>query len=173
MCVVVVCGGWGWAPGLVIQVLARLLRHTQAACGYNGSATRSPRPAGGAAGCPLLVRSRPHGLHRTHSYTAPAPTRPRLPLVRSVAGECVREHGFDSVRLLRLPANRGKGAAVRAGALCARGAAVLFMDADGATRVSDLDKLEAALVETAGEGLVHPGRWREGVTELWRYRWGS
>ena len=41
--------------------------------------------------------------------------------------------------------NSGKGAAVRAGALGARGARLLMMDADGATKVSDLDRLDEAL----------------------------
>lgn len=62
-----------------------------------------------------------------------------------VASDFARRHGSDAVRLLRLPKNRGKGAAVREGARVARGALVLFMDADGATRVSDLELLEAAL----------------------------
>lgn len=38
-----------------------------------------------------------------------------------------------------------QGYAVKAGMLVGRGERLLFMDADGATRVSDLEKLEAAL----------------------------
>ncbi len=38
-----------------------------------------------------------------------------------------------------------QGYAVKAGMLVGRGELLLFMDADGATRVSDLEKLEAAL----------------------------
>ena len=38
-----------------------------------------------------------------------------------------------------------QGYAVKAGMLVGRGRLLLFMDADGATRVSDLEKLEAAL----------------------------
>lgn len=63
-----------------------------------------------------------------------------------------RERGLDTVRVLRLPANRGKGAAVRAGALVARGDRLLFMDADGATRMADLDALDAALDGVAVRG---------------------
>jgi dolichyl-phosphate beta-glucosyltransferase len=62
-----------------------------------------------------------------------------------VGFDAARERGLDTVRVLRLPANRGKGAAVRAGALVARGDRLLFMDADGATRMADLDGLDAAL----------------------------
>ncbi len=45
------------------------------------------------------------------------------------------------VRLIRLPANQGKGYAVKCGALNARGARILFADADGATPFSELSRL--------------------------------
>jgi len=48
------------------------------------------------------------------------------------------------VRTLRLP-HRGKGAAVRAGALAARGDLVLITDADLSTPIVELDRLVAAL----------------------------
>ncbi len=38
-----------------------------------------------------------------------------------------------------------QGYAVKAGMLVGRGELLLFMDADGATRVSDVEKLEAGL----------------------------
>lgn len=50
------------------------------------------------------------------------------------------------VRLLRLAENRGKGAAVRAGMLAARGHYRLFADADGATRIGELKRLEPLLM---------------------------
>ena len=65
----------------------------------------------------------------------------------AVALGYVKSHGIDAVRLLRLPYNCGKGRAVREGMLIARGQSCLFMDADGATRVSDMELLEAALQE--------------------------
>lgn len=65
----------------------------------------------------------------------------------SAAFAYVRKHGFDAVRVLRLPENRGKGYAVKAGMMCARGEQLLMMDADGATRVSDLERLEAKMKE--------------------------
>eukprot|EP00877_Chromochloris_zofingiensis_P010328 jgi/Chrzof1/5549/Cz16g07060.t1 len=64
-----------------------------------------------------------------------------------VAFGYVRTHGIDAVRLLRLPQNCGKGMAVREGMMIARGEYCLFMDADGATRVSDMEVLEKAVRE--------------------------
>ncbi len=46
-----------------------------------------------------------------------------------------------SVRVLRQPRNLGKGAAVRRGVMEAKGQVVLFMDADLATPVEELDTL--------------------------------
>ncbi len=48
------------------------------------------------------------------------------------------------LRVVRLPRNRGKGAAVRAGVLEARGAWVLVTDADLSTPIEELEKLLAA-----------------------------
>ena len=49
------------------------------------------------------------------------------------------------VRLLSLGENRGKGAAVRAGMLAAQGVYRLFADADGATPIEELKRLDAAI----------------------------
>lgn len=57
----------------------------------------------------------------------------------------------DNLRVVRLGVNMGKGAAVRKGMLCARGELILFADADGATHIADLEKLETemqSLVQT-------------------------
>ncbi|KAJ9532547.1 hypothetical protein QJQ45_010622 [Haematococcus lacustris] len=75
-----------------------------------------------------------------------------------VAQSFSRAHGFDTVRVLRVPVNRGKvsrlgrqppltrkGHAVKRGMMVARGEYCLFMDADGATRFRDLELLEGAL----------------------------
>lgn len=51
-------------------------------------------------------------------------------------------HGDIKVRVITLPKNRGKGGAVKAGVLEARGKFIMFADADGATRFSDVEKLE-------------------------------
>jgi dolichyl-phosphate beta-glucosyltransferase len=48
---------------------------------------------------------------------------------------------FPMLRLIDLNPNRGKGGAVRAGILDARGEYVLFTDADQSTPISEVDKL--------------------------------
>jgi hypothetical protein len=60
-----------------------------------------------------------------------------------VATELLRhyEHG----RLIELPTNGGKGAAVRHGVLLATGPNVIYMDADAATELSSIDTLLEAL----------------------------
>ena len=68
-----------------------------------------------------------------------------------VAFEYVKKHGVDAVRLLTLRSNKGKGYAVKAGIMCSRGKLVLFMDADGATAIEEVEKLERALEAVQGE----------------------
>uniref|UniRef100_A0A023GMZ9 Dolichyl-phosphate beta-glucosyltransferase n=1 Tax=Amblyomma triste TaxID=251400 RepID=A0A023GMZ9_AMBTT len=60
----------------------------------------------------------------------------------SVGMQYSLKYGTENVRVLTLAKNRGKGGAVRMGMLSARGKWLLFADADGATKFSDLDKLE-------------------------------
>jgi len=57
--------------------------------------------------------------------------------------EVVASHGpsFEALRVVRLHENQGKGAAVRAGMLTASGDLRLFMDADNATALDQLDRL--------------------------------
>jgi dolichyl-phosphate beta-glucosyltransferase len=57
------------------------------------------------------------------------------------------------------PLNRGKGAAVRVGALSARGDRILVCDADLATPIEELAKLEVAL--DAGYDVAVGSRWLE------------
>jgi dolichyl-phosphate beta-glucosyltransferase len=57
----------------------------------------------------------------------------------------IRTHGDAAVRLVALPRNRGKGAALRAGVAATRGARVLLMDADLATPIEELEALSRAL----------------------------
>ena len=54
---------------------------------------------------------------------------------------------YDNIRLLRQPRNMGKGAAVQAGCLHARGKLILMVDADGATNISEFNALEEKLLE--------------------------
>jgi len=62
-------------------------------------------------------------------------------LARRVGLEC------PELRVIELGGNRGKGAAVRAGMLAATGRHILFSDADLATPIEELDKLERHLAE--------------------------
>jgi dolichyl-phosphate beta-glucosyltransferase len=61
----------------------------------------------------------------------------------------VESRRYSSVRILRRERNAGKGAAVRTGMLSARGAYRLFADADGATPIHELKRLEPLLVTGA------------------------
>ena len=62
-----------------------------------------------------------------------------------VALDAAARLGDSTVRVLKLDRNRGKGYAVKQGVLAARGEVILMLDADGATAVDDLEKLERAL----------------------------
>uniref|UniRef100_A0A3Q3WMX0 Dolichyl-phosphate beta-glucosyltransferase n=1 Tax=Mola mola TaxID=94237 RepID=A0A3Q3WMX0_MOLML len=67
-----------------------------------------------------------------------------------VALQYTREYGPDKVRVMTLVKNRGKGGAVRMGTMISRGRLILMADADGATKFSDIEKVEAGLHK------VHP-----------------
>lgn len=71
---------------------------------------------------------------------------------RTVAAVRAVAEGNPAVRVLPLGRNRGKGAAVRAGMLAATGRVRLFTDADGATPIAELKRLEPALA--AGADIV-------------------
>eukprot|EP00501_MAST-03F_sp_TOSAG23-6_P002585 GSMAST32.ASY1.ANO1.2726.1 assembled CDS len=64
----------------------------------------------------------------------------------------VRKYGADYIRLCRLCFNRGKGGAVRHGVFRARGLSILMVDADGATKFEEVEKLEAILRQTQRNG---------------------
>ncbi|SIO56353.1 dolichyl-phosphate beta-glucosyltransferase [Singulisphaera sp. GP187] len=66
---------------------------------------------------------------------------------RDGTGDVVRRAAADWPQLVLIehPTNRGKGAAVRTGMLAARGALVLFADADGATPICEERKLRGAI----------------------------
>ena len=57
----------------------------------------------------------------------------------------IESHGDAAMRLVALPHNRGKGAALRAGVAATRGERVLLMDADLATPIEELESLVQAL----------------------------
>eukprot|EP00933_Yihiella_yeosuensis_P033654 TRINITY_DN27309_c0_g1_i1.p1 TRINITY_DN27309_c0_g1~~TRINITY_DN27309_c0_g1_i1.p1 ORF type:complete len:359 (+),score=47.93 TRINITY_DN27309_c0_g1_i1:70-1077(+) len=61
------------------------------------------------------------------------------------AGSRTRGLTGGELRVMKLTSNRGKGFAVRAGMLTARGQWLLMADADGSTSIRDLERLERAL----------------------------
>ncbi|XP_021296109.1 dolichyl-phosphate beta-glucosyltransferase [Herrania umbratica] len=61
---------------------------------------------------------------------------------KRVAFDFVKKYGVDNVRVILLGKNHGKGEAIRKGMLHSRGELLLMLDADGATKVTDLEKLE-------------------------------
>jgi len=76
---------------------------------------------------------------------------------RSLADE------FPELRLIRLGANHGKGYAVRTGVVNALGRIVLFADADGATPIQEMERLERALESGADVAVGSRALRAEGV----------
>ncbi|MGH7640837.1 MAG: dolichyl-phosphate beta-glucosyltransferase [Candidatus Dormibacteria bacterium] len=98
----------------------------------------------------------PPSLERLRQYLAPT-GRPYEVLVvddgsRDGTGQLVQEacRTWPELGLVTLEHNRGKGAAVRAGMLQARGRLRLFSDADLSTPIEELAKLERQIASGAG-----------------------
>ncbi|KAJ4891978.1 Nucleotide-diphospho-sugar transferases superfamily protein [Raphanus sativus] len=70
---------------------------------------------------------------------------------KRVAFDFVRKYTVDNVRVIPLGKNQGKGEAIRKGMLHSRGELLLMLDADGATKVTDLEKLENQILAVARE----------------------
>jgi len=66
----------------------------------------------------------------------------------------IKEVSTERLRVLRLLRNRGKGGAVTAGVLRARGEYILFADADGATAVHEIANLERQVKQIEKDGLA-------------------
>ena len=91
----------------------------------------------------------------------------------------INELNYPSVRLLKHEHNQGKGAAVKSGMLSAKGDAYLFLDADGSTKINELDKflpsLEQFDIVIASRALpesqiiIHQSRLRELCGEFGNY----
>jgi dolichyl-phosphate beta-glucosyltransferase len=63
----------------------------------------------------------------------------------ALASASSRKQSGGELRVIQLAANRGKGFAVRIGMLAARGTLMLMADADGATSIRDMERLERAM----------------------------
>lgn len=78
-----------------------------------------------------------------------------------VAESALAAAGLRAARVVRLPQNRGKGAAVRAGMLAARGRARVFVDADLSVNPDDIvrcfTELEAGRADVVYGTRAHPG----------------
>ena len=70
---------------------------------------------------------------------------------------------FWELKLIRLAANHGKGYAVRTGVINALGRSILFADADGATPIGEIERLEAALDSGADVAIGSRALRAEGV----------
>ncbi|XP_044460446.1 dolichyl-phosphate beta-glucosyltransferase-like [Mangifera indica] len=62
-----------------------------------------------------------------------------------VAFNFIKKYTVDNVRIILLGRNHGKGEAIRKGFLYATSELLLMLDADGATEVNDLEKLESQI----------------------------
>ncbi|XP_073020272.1 uncharacterized protein [Primulina eburnea] len=70
---------------------------------------------------------------------------------KRVAFDYVKRYTVDNIRVVLLGRNHGKGEAIRKGVLHSRGELILMLDADGATKVCDLEKLENQILALAME----------------------
>lgn len=64
------------------------------------------------------------------------------------------KYGDEKVRIITLEKNKGKGGAVRVGVLASRGSFIIFADADGASKFSDIEKLETFMHSNQESNLV-------------------
>lgn len=67
---------------------------------------------------------------------------------------------LPNFRVISLEKNSGKGAAVQAGVLAAKGDAIVFMDADGATAIRELPKM---IQELKSADIAIGNRWMHGA----------
>ncbi len=93
----------------------------------------------------------PPSLDRIHDFLAARDWRYEVVVAddgsRDRTAELVRQRArtWPQLRLVALPENRGKGAAVQAGMLAATGRRRLFTDADLSTPIEEMDRLAARI----------------------------
>jgi dolichyl-phosphate beta-glucosyltransferase len=68
--------------------------------------------------------------------------------------EYAKKHNNAHVHVVTLTLNRGKGGAVKHGMVHAAGKLILFLDADGASKMSEVEQLEAAVKKLSGDSKV-------------------
>ncbi|KAI7752671.1 hypothetical protein M8C21_029204, partial [Ambrosia artemisiifolia] len=92
---------------------------------------------------------------------------------KRVAFDFVRKYKVDNVRVVLLGKNQGKGEAIRKGMLHSRGKLLLMLDADGATKVDDLEKLENQILAVAKKKHQSAGDLSEGIQDIPIVAFGS
>lgn len=76
-----------------------------------------------------------------------------------------------SLRLIRLAQNSGKGFAVRSGFINAGGERILFMDADAATALDEITRLDAVMTESGAEVVIGSRAHLPGTNTTVEARW--
>ncbi|KVI09812.1 dolichyl-phosphate beta-glucosyltransferase [Cynara cardunculus var. scolymus] len=92
---------------------------------------------------------------------------------RRVAFDFVRKYKVDNVRVVLLGKNQGKGEAIRKGMLHSRGKLLLMLDADGATKIDDLEKLENQILAVAKMEHQTAGDSSDGIADIPIVAFGS
>ncbi|CAH1445277.1 unnamed protein product [Lactuca virosa] len=92
---------------------------------------------------------------------------------KKVAFDFVRKYKVDNVRVILQRKNQGKGEAIRKGMLHSRGQLLLMLDADGATKVDDLEKLETQILAVAKMKGVEANGLSEGIGDIPIVAFGS
>jgi dolichyl-phosphate beta-glucosyltransferase len=91
------------------------------------------------------------GVEQVLAYLGRQPFASELIVVSDGSGDATaavaREAGHGRVQVIEYPHNRGKGFAVRTGVAAARGAHVLFSDADLSTPIEETDRFLVAHAE--------------------------
>lgn len=95
-------------------------------------------------------------LHKIRVYAAAQPFPVEVIVVDDGSTDATAEvvARFPEVRILRVSPNRGKGHAVRHGALASTGEFVLFTDADLSAPIEEADKLLSALRSSGAASAV-------------------
>lgn len=92
---------------------------------------------------------------------------------KRVAFDFVRKYKVDNFRVILLGKNQGKGEAIRKGMLHSRGKLLLMLDADGATKIDDLEKLENQILAVAKREHQTCGDLSEGIADIPIVAFGS